>query len=260
MYKKTIFYQYICLFLQKNYGMQTENHKQIGLDLVIKNAFQYWRKSILYQLLVSLISFCILIMIGIHFGQKYGILEEYIRLVTHSGDIVQIQNGVQKLMSNPNMETLSIIFLGTKAFLFPLELGLFKIYRKMDNSENIHISDLFSGYVGINFFILVGYYLFWYFIYSYTLFTLVLPIVWILCTIFVAPLIFFMNQPMLKSIGINLKVLRIYFIPILICGIVAFLFKYSGFLLFGFGFLLTYSFSTAMIYALYQTIFKEERR
>lgn len=249
------------LIFAKNYFMQTENQKQIGLDLVIKNAFQYWRKSIVYQLLVSLISFCILIIIGIHFGQKYGILEEYIRLVNaHSGDMVQMQNGVQKLMSNPNMENLSLIFLGAKAFLFPLELGLFKIYRKMDNKENTHLSDLFSGYAGVNFFILVGYYLFWYFVYSYTAFTIVLPIIWILCTIFVAPLIFFMNQPMFKAIGINLKVLRMHFIPIVICGMVAFLFKYSGFLLFGFGFLLTYPFSTAMIYALYQTIFKEERR
>lgn len=241
--------------------MQTEHPNRVDLDFVIKKAFGYWRKTLIYQFLVSSISFCILFIVGLHFGQKYGILQEYVRLINaHSGDIVQMQNAVQKLMTNPNMTNLSLILLGTKAFLFPLELGLLGIYRKIDNGERYTITDLYSGYLGFNFFIYVGYFLFWYFVYSYTMFTIILPVVWIICTIFVAPLMFFMNQPMFRAIKINLQVLRVYAIPIFICLMVAFLFRYSGLILFGFGILLTYPFSTAMIYSLYQLIFKEERR
>lgn len=36
MYKKATFYQDNMLIFAKNYFMQTENQKQIGLDLVIK--------------------------------------------------------------------------------------------------------------------------------------------------------------------------------------------------------------------------------
>lgn len=241
--------------------MEQKISRQVGLDDIIKQAFFYWKKTMVYQFLFSTITFGLTIFIGLHFGTKYGIIDEYMRIIENNkGNITAIQQELQKLSQNPNIENLSLILLGTKAFLFPLELGLFKIYRKLDLQTPTSIQDLFAGYTGANFFIFLGYFLFWYLIYSSTMFTIILPLLWVVCTIFIAPLMFFMNQSMFRALGINIQVLRKYFIPIFICGIVAFLFKYSGLLLFGFGILLTYPFSSAMIYSLYQTIFKEEQR
>jgi len=83
--------------------------------------------------------------------------------------------------------------------------------------------------------------------------------IWIIITIFVVPLMFFMNTPLLKSISYNLSALKVHFFPIIICLLVATLFKYLGFLFFGIGGLLTFPFTTAMIYALYSVVFSEKR-
>ena len=86
-----------------------------------------------------------------------------------------------------------------------------------------------------------------------------LSVLWVLLTLFSAPLIFFMKQPLFRTIGINLKVMKVYFIPIIVCLLLSLVFRYSGALVFGVGILLTYFFSTAIVYSLYQTLFKEVR-
>jgi len=49
-----------------------------------------------------------------------------------------------------------------------------------------------------------------------------------------------------------------YFVEIMVCVIVAFLFKYLGFALFLIGGLFTFPFWNAMIYSLYKTVFSEK--
>jgi hypothetical protein len=88
--------------------------------------------------------------------------------------------------------------------------------------------------------------------------TIILPFVWVMITLFVAPLMFFQNKTIFEGIALNWKALKLYFIEILVCVIVAFLFKYIGFTLFLVGGLLTLPFWNAMIHSLYKTIFDEK--
>lgn len=237
--------------------MQQQTPKQTGLDNVLKQAFFYWKSTLSFQLLFSLITFSILIGVGLYFSARIGLLDAYAKILNNpSGNI---EKDLEAIMLSPDYQNFSLIILGVKAFLYPLEMGLFQMYRKIDMKQSPELSDMLVGYRGTNFFIFMGYYCFWYLVLSYSIFTIVLPVLWVLCTLFVAPMMFFTNQPMFRAIGINLKVLRTFIFPMLVCSLVAFVFRYSGFLLFGFGVLLTYPFSTAMIYALYQTIFREKR-
>ncbi len=233
---------------------------QVGIDHILSRAFYYWRKTLLYQFLSSVIYFSILLFVILFFAEKYGILDEYIRIIsTYNNDRVQLQEDLIKLSQTSEYLHLALIIVGVKAFLFPLQIGLLHIYRKIDLNESPTISDLFIGYSGANFFIFVGYYLFWYMLFSYGAPFVFLSVLWVLLTLFSAPLIFFMKQPLFRTIGINLKVMKVYFIPIIVCLLLSLVFRYSGALVFGVGILLTYFFSTAVVYSLYQTLFKEVR-
>jgi len=232
-----------------------------GLDSIIKQAFFYWSKTLFYQFIVSLLYFSILFIVYYYFAAKFGILDMAFEGIEQSkGDFSLLQKSLVKIAEHPDYLTLSYILLGSKVFLYPLEIGLLKLYRKIDLQESYDISDLFSGYSGINFFIFTSYYLFWYFIFMYTVPTIILAIIWILTTYFVGPLMFFMNQRMFDAIRINFKALKSHFIPISVGFLVAFLFKYIGFLFFFVGALFTFPFATAMIYALYKNIFKENNQ
>ena len=80
---------------------------------------------------------------------------------------------------------------------------------------------------------------------------------WIFITIFSIPLLFFMDVKTFEGIGLTIKGLKRDFATVLICLFVGFLFSLSGIFLFGFGFLFTFPFWNAIIYALYQNYFKE---
>ena len=67
-----------------------------------------------------------------------------------------------------------------------------------------------------------------------------------------------MNKSIFESIGMTIKALKIYFVEILVCVIVAFIFRYVGIFAFWIGFLFTYPFTNAMIYTLYKNIFREK--
>jgi hypothetical protein len=61
--------------------------------------------------------------------------------------------------------------------------------------------------------------------------TIILPFIWVVVTIFVAPLMFFNNRSF-EAISLNFKALKSHFVEIFVCVIVAFLFKYVGFAVF----------------------------
>jgi len=107
------------------------------------------------------------------------------------------------------------------------------------------------------FFKFFGFYLFWLIVFSYANSLIILGVVWLIVTVFSVPLMFFSNISTFEGIRLTFKALKKDFSTVLIAVIVAIIFSLSGLLLFGFGFLLTFPFWHAVIYALYQQFFRE---
>lgn len=246
--------------MHKNLSMEQQNGQKPGLDIILKQAFYYWKSTILFQLVFSVIYFSIFFFVLSYTNMKYGIFDQYLAIYQeNSTNITQFQTEIQKLSQSPEYESFYWYIIGTAVFLYPLNIGLLNIFRKKDLKEPIVLGDLFAGYRGVNFFKFASFYLFWIMTFSILGFTIILPFAWIFITFFSAPIMFFMNKSIFESISINFKAIKLFFIEILVGAIVAFLFRYSGMLLFFFGIMFTYPFANAMIYALYRNIFVEQK-
>lgn len=193
------------------------------------------------------------------FASRYGIWEQQQELAEalQAGTQAYVEK-VTEISATENYQMFSYGILGTIIFLYPLNLGFFQIFRKIDTNEKIELSDLFAGYNGLNFFKYIGYFIFWFFIYLMLVQTIILAVVWVFVTLFVAPLMFFMDKRIFEAISLNFKALKMYFIEMFVCVMVAVIFKYVGFTLFLIGGLFTFPFWNAMIYSLYKTIFSEK--
>lgn len=239
--------------------MENKYPQKPGLDFILKQAFFYWNKTLIFQLMFSVLYFAIFFTSMFFFAEKFGVLEQQQQLME------AYQNGMDaylakaaELGQTDSSRYFSYALLGTLVFLYPLNLGFFQIFRKIDLKEKIEISDLLAGYSGTNFFRYISYGLFWFLIYAMIFNTLILPVIWVCITIFVAPMMFFMNRTLFESISLNFKALKMYFLEIFVCVMVAVIFKYIGFTLFFVGGLFTFPFWNAMIYSLYKTIFSEK--
>lgn len=238
--------------------MQNNYPQKVGIEPILRQAFSYWNKTLLFQLVFSLIFLSVFFSVYYYFSAKLGILDQYIAIFgKKSNDIVQMQKEVQKMAATPQYSQFSWIILTTMVLLYPLNIGFFKIYKKMDLGEKIDFEDLFSGYIGINFFIYTSYFLFWMMVFSYTLPTIILGIVWVFITLFSTPLMFFLDKRIFETIGLNFKALKSNFIKIFVGVFIAFFFKALGIFTI-FGVLFTLPFSNAMIYSLYKNIFVEK--
>lgn len=230
--------------------------KEIGF--IIKLAFSYWQRTLLFQVLFGMLYLSVFFLVATFFMNQYGILDQYMAIYQqHSQDLQAYQAEITKLAEKSEFQRFFWILFATAVFLFPLNLGLFKIFRKLDLKEKPTVVDLFAGYSGINFFIYTSFYLFWLIIYMYALPTVIFAVIWILLTLFTAPLMFFTNRRFFDTFSVSVRALRLYFFEILVCMFVAVVFKYVGVLTF-FGMFFSFSFVTTMIYALYQVIFSEE--
>lgn len=239
--------------------MQSKYPQKPGIDFILKQAFFYWNKTLVFQLMFSMIFFGIFLTSLFFFGERYGIWEQNQVLTDALKEGTQAyMEKIAQLSATENYQMFTLSIWATTAFLYPLNLGMFQIFRKLDLNEKIELGDLFVGYNGINFFKYLGYYLFWFMIYRFTMPTILLAIVWVAVTVFVAPLMFFTNKRIFEAISLNFKALKMYFVEIMVCVFVAVLFKYLGFSLFLIGGLFTFPFWNAMIYSLYKTIFSEK--
>lgn len=239
--------------------MQSKYPQKPGIDFILKQAFFYWNKTLVFQLMFSMIFFGIFLTSLFFFGERYGIWEQNQVLTDALKEGTQAyMEKIAQLSATENYQMFTLSIWATTAFLYPLNLGMFQIFRKLDLNEKIELGDLFVGYNGINFFKYLGYYLFWFMIYRFTMPTILLAIVWVVVTVFVAPLMFFTNKRIFEAISLNFKALKMYFVEIMVCVFVAVLFKYLGFSLFLIGGLFTFPFWNAMIYSLYKTIFSEK--
>lgn len=244
----------------QNFLMENRYPQKPGLDFILKQAFFYWNKTLIYQLMFSIMYFGIFLTVLFICDMKYGIMGEFNQVGKYMQDGMKVyMDQLNKLIVTDNYQNFSLWIIGTTIFLYPLNLGFYQIYRKIDTGEKLELSDLFAGYNGLNFFKYISYYIFWYFIYRFTFPTVILAIAWVCITMFVAPIMFFMNKTIFESISLNFKTLKMYSLEIFVCVLVAVIFKYIGFALFFIGGLFTFPFWNAMIYSLYKTIFTEKR-
>lgn len=239
--------------------MQNKYPQKPGIDFILKQAFFYWNKTLVFQLVFSIMYFGILMTVFFFCDSKYGITSQYMEAGKHLKDGAEAYWAeIIKMNSTDGFQKFSLWITGTIIFLYPLNLGFYQIYKKIDLGEKPELGDLFVGYNGFNFFKYIGYFIFWYFVFAYTIQTIILGVAWVCITLFVAPLMFFMDKRIFEGIALNFKALKIYFIEIFVCVIVAFFFKYVGFALFFIGGLFTFPFWNAMIYSLYKTVFSEK--
>lgn len=237
--------------------MQNNYPQKAGIDYILKEAFSYWNRTLVFQILFSLVYFSVLFLVLFYFATKFGIFQQYLELSEKlKQGMDAYRQGVAEIAQNPNFMKFQWIVLGTLSFLFPLNLGLFKIFRKLDLAEKPEMEDLFAGYSGYNFFIYFGYFMFWFTIYTYLAPTIFLGILWILITLFTAPLMFFMDKRIIETFGLNYNALKLFPLEIIIGSFIAIAFKYFGIFTL-FGAIFTFPFWNAMIYALYRKIFSE---
>lgn len=233
-------------------------NKSISIDRVLSEAFRYWRSTIKYQVIFSLIYFSLLFIFSYYLFNRFGLMEPMRAL---SKVLLEDQSLFMKkateLAQQPNTQSYILYMIIAKAVIYPLNIGFYQIYRNMDEKLPISLDDLFVGFKGVNFFRYFGYALFWGMIALYANSLLPLGIVWVLITLFNAPLMFFMDKGIFDSIVLNFKVLKTSFIAIIVGVLIAFLFSYAGALLFILGYAFTFPFWNAMIYTLYKNLFNE---
>ncbi|KEY17893.1 hypothetical protein [Kaistella antarctica] len=238
--------------MEKNYP------QKVGMQEILKTAFSYWNRTLFYQVAFSLLYFSLFFLGYFYLFKYFGLWDE---MSQHSEllktDFPAFNKKMEEVALLPQTQSflLGIFFLF--AFLNPLNVGFYKIYRKLDLNEKVTMNDLFAGYLGFDFFKFFGFYLFWMIIFSYANSLLLLGVVWIILTLFSVPLMFFMNVNTIEGIKLTVKGLKQDFSTIVLSVLVATLFSLSGLLLFGVGFLFTFPFWHAMIYTLYQHNFKE---
>lgn len=238
--------------------MQNNHQQQFGLGQILKNAFNYWNKTLFYQLVFSVLYFSLFFLGYFYMFQYFGLWDEFIKyqdLVRT--DLPAFNKKMEEIARLPQMRNFALAFFVLLALINPLNVGLYKIYRKTDLKEPVSLNDLFAGYIGFNFFKFFGFYLFWIIIFTYANALLFLGIFWIFITLFCVPLMFFMDVKTFEGISLTFKVLRNNFSTVVPAMLVAFLFSLSGVLICGVGFLLTFPFLNAMIYTLYQHYYKE---
>ena len=243
--------------------MQEKYPQKPGLDFILKQAFYYWNKTLVYQMIFSIVYFVVFLLVYFYVANRFGVYDQFSDLF---GEYLQVgpkglenlNKGLQAITSSENYAYTALGLFLVSAFLYPLNLGFFQIYRKIDLNEQVELSDLFVGYNGLNFLRYTSYFVFYYFVAEMLKVTIILPLVWIMLTLFISPLMFFQNITIFEGISFGWKALKTFFVEILVCTIVAILFRYVGFALFFVGILFTFPFWNAMIYSLYKTIFTEE--
>lgn len=236
--------------------MNVFNEKNESVGTVLKMAFHFWKKSILYQIIFSLL-FITLLISSVFFLMDYYEISQGFFEISQNKDLNETQRieRIQAfLIEHPNAAFFSWAMIAILCFLFPLNLGLMAICRKIHLSQTVSLSDLFMGYRGRNFFLLASYFLFWMLTFNIAMGTLLLAPIWWLITIFVAPLMFFKNIRIFEGIGLTIKVLRKHFMEVFLVLIIGAMIKYMGiFSFFGIPFFL--GFSNVTIYALYSNYF-----
>ncbi len=238
--------------------MQNNHPQKTGIAEILKTAFSYWSKTIFYQLVFSLLYFSLFFLGYFYLFHYFGFWEQ----ISQYGDLARtdfpaFNKKMEEISKQPQFPYLILGVFILSALLNPLNVGFYKMYRKIDLKEKVEINDLFAGYRGFDFFKFFGFYLFWMVVFSYANVIFILGIVWIFVTLFSVPLLFFKNVKTFEGIALSVKNIRKDFLTVFVCILFAVVFSFSGILLFGFGFLFTFPFWNAVIYSLYKRFYSD---
>lgn len=229
---------------------------KISIDEIINKSFYYWKSTLVFQFIISVLYFGLIIITGLQLWQYYFGDRMYLFTPELMQKPVEFKQKIDELLLTENGGYFQLFISLIRASLFPLNIGLLKIYSLIDEGKKPQFSDILDGYSGSNFFKFWGYAVFWDVIFGFGLSLLFFPgIFWAFITLFVSPLLYFTPMRMVEAIRISTKVIVGNWAVILPCVIVAFLFSYSGFIMFFVGFLFTFPFWNAMIYVLFKKFF-----
>lgn len=232
------------------------NKSAISADQILKKAFFYWKSTLGFQLIVTVLYFSVTLIAGIQLAHYYfgDQLQNFTPELLQKPELFVGQ--MNALMASENGQYFQIVFPLIKAAMFPLGIGLFKVYSLLDENKKPAFSDVLEGYSGSNFFKFWGYSIFWTVVFQLGISLFFIPgILWVMATLFVGPLLFFTPIRMMEAINISAKVIKANWPVILPCAVVACLFSYVGLAVFFIGFLFTYPFWMAVIYTLFKKYF-----
>lgn len=235
-----------------NFGSQ-----DLRVSSLAETAIGYWKKALGVQALFSVLYFGLFMVFVVGLYQYFGMEQEVFRIqkLISQGKTSQLQGVIQELAQQPNVQYFSLSIVFVKALLFPLNLGFYKIYQKMDMGQPYQVSDLLLGYQGLVFLKFFGYALFWNIIYTYLG---IFNIIWVWATLLVTPIMYFSNLNLLQSIRLSIRLSAKNFIKVLAAMCIAFVGSYLGLLGFGVLYILTFPFWNAMIYTLYTRLVADQ--
>ena len=231
--------------------MNTQTRPEIGK--VLTEAYQYWMRTLPYQLLFSVIYFSFIMFAGAYAFRYYGLFEEvnqFSQLMYT--DFQAFIKKYEALMQTQNAIYFTMAVVVIKAVIFPLNIGFLKIYRKLDLGEPVVTSDLFAGFKGSNFFLFGIYAMFWNVINSYLLIFPPLCLLWIGLMLFVPGLVFYKGFNFLQAFKMSMSVFRQNIGLVLLASLAAIIISYCGVVIFFFGIFVSFPFWNAIIYVLYK--------
>ena len=104
-----------------------------SLEVIFNDAFSYWKKTLLFQMLFSLLFFSILFTVVFFAANQFGIFEQYMEIFKNNqGDMAGLQQEMKTLVQSPGYMSMAWTLIATMVFLFPLNMGFFKIFRKIE--------------------------------------------------------------------------------------------------------------------------------
>jgi len=222
---------------------------------ILTEAYQYWMRTLPFQMLFSLIYFSVIMFAGAYAFRYYGLFEEVNRFsqLMYS-DFPAFTEKYEELMKTENAMYFTMVILVIKSVIFPLNIGFLKIYRKLDIGEPVSTSDLFAGFQGHYFFLFLIYSLFWNILNSYILIFPPLSVFWMGMMMFVPALVFYKNYNFFQAFKTSVQVFQKNIILILVTCLASILISYCGIIAFFFGIFLTFPFWNAVIYVLYKNL------
>jgi len=227
---------------------------------LLQEALEYWRKTIVFQVVFSLFYFGLFFILMMFVFNYYGITEQINELKPYiNGDISELESRYIEIIQTQNFRSASLWMVVVTSLLWPLNLGLLKIYEKIDRNESIFLQDLFVGYEGKDFFKFLGFAFLWNAIYFLSKSLIFLAPVWVFLTLFSGPLLFLGKQNLGNAVRLSVQAVGTNIGLSLGFLFIGFLMSYSGILLCFVGILFTFSFWNALLYVGYKNIFVEDK-
>ena len=241
--------------------MNSKNSEPFNLQSILKESFGYWSRTLPYQFLFSIVYFSVLYIFANYFSEYLGVKEKVMELyplILENPDAFSLKFQEYMVTDDFRLYVLSMIF--STSLVYPLNIGLLEIYRKLDRGEAFSTQDLFEGYNGAHFFRYMSYYFTWGMIYHYAKSLLIPALFWVMATLLVAPIMHFKKERLGTAIIMSFQVFTKHLFLFFSLTVVAFLLVYSGLTLFLAGILLTFPFWNAVVYVLYQRLLSEDEK